>query len=60
MSLAEAEKARDDSEFQGGGGVDFNSRQGQTKQMRFPLKSIEHKGETYVIGKFTQNHDLYV
>ncbi|KAF8464117.1 Bromodomain-containing protein, partial [Kalaharituber pfeilii] len=47
-NLAEAEKARDDSEFQGG--AEPNSRQGVNKQMRIPLKSIEHKGETYVIG----------
>jgi len=48
--LAEAEKARSDSEFQGGGG-ELRSGQGKEKQMRIPLKSIRHNGETYVIGK---------
>lgn len=48
--MAEAEKARSDSEFQGGGG-ELKSGQGKEKQMRIPLKSIQHNGEAYVIGK---------
>lgn len=49
-SLAEAEKARSDSEFQGGGG-ELKSGQGREKQMRISLKSIQHNGEAYVTGK---------
>ena len=51
-TLAETEKARDDYELQGGG-LDARSGSGKDRQVRYPLKSIDHNGETYVIGNFT-------
>lgn len=48
-SLAEAEKARNDSEFRGGGG-ELRSGQGKEKQMKISLKSIQHNGESYATG----------
>ena len=46
--MAEAEKARNDSDF--GVPVEAVSRVGAGKHSRFPLKSIEHKGDQYVVG----------
>ncbi|KAI5793832.1 hypothetical protein DFH27DRAFT_602595 [Peziza echinospora] len=57
--LAEAEKARNDSDF--GAPVETVSRVGAGKHSRFPLKSIEHKGDQYVVGDWvhiTNPNDL--